>query len=97
MSRLLKYVILVFLSSCLENLLCDVYTFLSENVLDFKNLFLSLNLFIMALCSSLVINGVSFGDIRPKFLVVKIFIVPIVYYFRRQFLEAIFNSVTVNK
>ena len=100
-------------------------------IFDFKYLFLSLGLFIMALCSSFVINGASFariyiflivimfitclimfmkntgdciletvqirsikikfGDIRPKFLIVKIFIVPIVYYFRWQFLEAHFK------
>ena len=100
-------------------------------IFDFKYLFLSSGLFIMALCSSFVINGASFariyiflivimfitclvmfmkntghciletvqirsikikfGDIRPKFLIVKIFIVPIVYYFWWQFLEAHFK------
>ena len=33
----------------------------------------------------------------PKFFIVKIFLVPIVYYFRWQFLETILNSVMVNK
>ena len=31
---------------------------------------------------------IKFGDIQPKFLIVKIFIVLIVYYIRWQFLEA---------
>ena len=34
---------------------------------------------------------IKFGDIRPKSFIVKIFEVPIVYYFRWQFLEAQFK------
>ena len=34
---------------------------------------------------------IKFGDIRPKYFIVKIFIVLIVYYFRWQFLEAHFK------
>ena len=39
-SRLLKYVPLVFLNSFIQKLCCDVYPFQSEKVFDFKNYFL---------------------------------------------------------
>ena len=51
-SILLKYVLLVFCNSFWQKMRCDVYALLSEKVFDFKNLFLSLDLFIMALCST---------------------------------------------
>ena len=49
MSRLLKYVLLVFPSSFLQKLGCNVYAFLSEKGFDFQKLLLDLELFIMAL------------------------------------------------
>ena len=63
MSRSLENVLLVFLNSFLQKLPCDVYAFLSEKVFDFKNFFLSLDLLIKALYSSLVITGASFARI----------------------------------
>ena len=54
MSRVLKYALFVFLNIFLKKLRCNVYAFLSEKVFD---------LFIMALCSSFVINGDSFARI----------------------------------
>ena len=42
-------------------------------------------------------SKIKFGDIRPKFLIAKIFMVPIVYHFCWQFPEPILNSVMINK
>ena len=53
--KLLKQVLLVFFNIFLQKF------FLSERFLDFTNLFLILDLFIMALWRSLLINGASFA------------------------------------
>lgn len=60
-SRLLKYLLFVFLNSFLQNLRYDGYGFLSENFFDFKILFPDSDLFVMTLCPPLVINGAAFA------------------------------------
>ena len=61
MSRLLKYVLSVFLDNFLQKLRYVVYAFPSEKFFDVKNLFLSLDPFIMALYSCFVKYGASFA------------------------------------
>ena len=51
MSRLLKYIVLVFHKSFLQKMRCDANAFLSEKAFNFKNLFLSFDFSIMALSS----------------------------------------------
>lgn len=63
MSRLLKYVLLVFLDNFLQKLRYVVYAFPSVKFFDVKNLFPSLDPFIMALYSCFVKYGASFAGI----------------------------------
>lgn len=69
MSRLLKYVHLVFLNRFIQKLCCDVYAFLSEKISDFLNLFLRLDFFTMVLCEA------SF--VRIYFLLIRAFLLKI--------------------
>ena len=60
MSSLLKYIFWYFLIDFYKKLPYDEYGLIFGNIFDFKKLFSDLDLFIMALCSSLVVNGGSF-------------------------------------
>ena len=61
MSKLLKYNILVVLSSFLQKFLCFLYFNLSSWDLVPKKLLRNLDLFIIALCNFFVIKGTSFA------------------------------------
>ena len=76
------HVLLVFLNSFLQKLRWNVYAFLSENVFNSKDFFLSLHIFIMALCSAfkqedcivetfqITSTRIKFEDICPNFFIV---------------------------